>query len=136
MPDSLGPLYHNTIANNPGGSDWDGTGVYVIESGSDQPAQPELYNTIVASQKTGVYASGDALNVVTMDGVLWWGNTNNTAGGGTFFISNDIPGDPAFVDAAGYDYHIGPGSAAVDAGIDDAGIADDVALMTLASPTT
>jgi parallel beta-helix repeat protein len=93
-------LYHTTIANNTGG---DGSGVRVVKGGSDKPSQPELYNTIIANQTTGVYASGDVLNVVTMDGVLWWGNTNNTAGGGTFFISNDIPGDPAFVNAAGYD---------------------------------
>jgi len=116
-------LYHTTIANNTGG---DGSGVRVVKGDSDEPSQPELYNTIIANQTTGVYASGDVLNVVRLDGVLWWGNTDNTAGGGTFFIFNDIPpGDPAFVNTAGYDYHIGTGSVAVDTGI-DAGITDDV----------
>jgi uncharacterized repeat protein (TIGR01451 family) len=115
-------LYHNTIANNASG---DGTGVYVVESGSDL-AQPELYNTIIASHTVGVYASGGGLNVVRLDGVLWGNNISNTVGGGTFFIFNETQGDPAFVDPASYNYHIGPSSAAIDAGVDDAGITTDI----------
>jgi uncharacterized repeat protein (TIGR01451 family) len=120
-------LYHNTIANNTGGSGWDGTGVYVVEGLSGQVAQPKLYNTIIANQATGVYVSGGALNVATIDGVLWWGNSADTSGGGGFTITNEAPpGNPAFVNPGGYDYHItGPGSAAIDAGI-NAGITDDV----------
>jgi uncharacterized repeat protein (TIGR01451 family) len=118
-------LYHNTIANNSGAGDPDAIGVYVAETSSDQVAQPKLYNTIIANQTTGVYVSGDVLNVAVIDGVLWWGNSTPTAGGGGFIITNETSGAPAFVNPGGYDYHIGPGSAAIDAGVDK-GITDDV----------
>lgn len=109
-------FYHNTIAGNTG----DGVGVYVKEANSD-PAQPELYNTIVASQTTGIYVSGEALNVARVDGVLWWSNGANTAGDGTVFLFHETTGDPVFTNPLDDDYHILTGSAAIDQGI-DAGI--------------
>lgn len=107
-------LYHNTIANNIG----DGGGVYVKERNSSTPAQPELYNTIIVSHTTGIYASGDALNTVLVDSVLWWGNSDNTGGAGTFFKFNEVAGNPVFANPAGDDYHIGASSTAIDNGVD------------------
>jgi len=51
---------------------------------------------------------------------LWasgvWANTNNTFGLGTIISSTHVAGDPAFVNPAAWDYHIGVWSAARDAG--------------------
>ena len=73
-----------------------------------------LTNTIVASHTTGFHADPDA--ILDVNGVLWFGNTDNTAGGGSFNISDDRTGNPRFV-APGSDYHIRPHSAAVDTGV-------------------
>lgn len=111
-------LYHNTIANNVG------IGVYVAEGSGDQPAQPELYNTIIAGHDTGLYVSGEALNVARLDGILWWNNMTNKGGSGTAFVFNVLTGDPVFVDPVNGDFHIAAISAAIDHGI-DAGVAQD-----------
>ncbi|MBN1991674.1 MAG: right-handed parallel beta-helix repeat-containing protein [Anaerolineae bacterium] len=119
-------LYHNTIANNGGPVDPEAIGVYVGHTSSGQVSQPKFYNTILAGQAAGIEVNGDDSNIAVIDGILWWGNTINTSGGGTFLITNEDTGNPAFANPAGYDYHIvGPGSAAVDAGIDK-GTTNDV----------
>lgn len=104
-------LFHNTVTNNPG------IGIYIAENSDDHPAQPELYNTIVANQTTGIYVSGEVLNTVLAEGLLWWNNTANTGGGGTFFLFDEHTGDPLFVDAPIGDFHISSGSSAIDQGI-------------------
>ena len=110
-------LYHNTISGNSSGGG-DETGVYVAEKSSTEKAQPQLWNTIIANQGVGVYVKGDVIdNVAVVDGVLWYGNGVDTGGAGTIFLSHEHNGDPLFVDAAGGDYHIGAGSAAVDNGV-------------------
>lgn len=116
-------FYHNTIANNTGG---EGSGIYVRENSSTgQPGQPILYNTIIVSQTVGVLVtSGSPQNLATLYGILWSGNGTNTSG--TVFIFDEVAGNPAFVNPTGYDYHLGPGSAAIDAGRTDAGITTDV----------
>jgi uncharacterized repeat protein (TIGR01451 family) len=108
-------LYHNTLADNTGG---EGSGVYVREnSTTGQPGQPILYNTIIAAQTVGVtVTSGSLQNLATLHGVLWSGNGSNY--GGTVFAFNEVNGAPAFMNPAGYDYHIGAGSQAIDHGID------------------
>jgi len=109
-------LYHNTIAQNAWGSD--ATGIYVAEASSTERAQPKLWNTIIVSQTVGIYAKGDVVkNIVNTDGILWNGNISNTWGSGTFFLGNEHTGDPLFVNPAGGDYHISPGSAAIDNGV-------------------
>ncbi|MCX7887836.1 MAG: hypothetical protein N3B01_11370, partial [Verrucomicrobiae bacterium] len=52
---------------------------------------------------------------VTLNGVLWFNNATNTQGDVT--VSHERTGDPAFVAPASNDYHIGAGSAALDAGV-------------------
>jgi len=109
-------LYHNTIAQNAWGSD--ATGIYVAEASSTERAQPKLWNTIIVSQTVGIYAKGNVVkNIVNADGILWSDNVSNTWGSGTFFLSNEHTGDPLFVNPTGGDYHISPGSAAIDNGV-------------------
>lgn len=117
-------LYHNTIAQNNGGSD--ATGLYVAEASSTERAQPKLWNTIIVSQTVGIYVKGDVIkNIVNADGILWYGNTDNTGGTGTFFLSNEHTGDPLFVAPPNGDYHINPDSAAIDQGV-SAGVTNDM----------
>lgn len=104
-------LFHNTVANN------SGTGICILENSDDHPAQPELYNTIIANQTTGINVSSEVLNTALVDGVLWWNNTANTGGGGTFFLFHEYTGDPSFVDVPGGDFHISSESTAIDHGI-------------------
>jgi uncharacterized repeat protein (TIGR01451 family) len=99
-------LLHNTIAHNTGG---DGSGVYL---GGGTVA---LTNTILVSHAVGIYVSSSA--TALMEGMLWNGNTADWSGEGTVSRSNDVTGDPAFVAPEADDYHIGPGSAAIDAGV-------------------
>jgi hypothetical protein len=109
-------LYHNTIANNiyAGG---DGSGVYSTESGSGAPGQPRLYNNIISNQTVGVYADKqDVTSLAFVENVLWYGNGSDTGGPGTVFVNNPHTGDPLYADAAGGDYHINNGSAAIDIG--------------------
>lgn len=96
-------LYHTTVVDN------DDTGVYV-ESGTVR-----LTNTIIASQTTGFYA--DTGVTIDVDGVLWFDIGAKTGGAGTINVTGALTGDPAFVDPAGGDYHIGLTSPAVDAGV-------------------
>ncbi len=109
-------LYHNTIAQNDEGGE--GTGLYVVEASSTQRAQPKLWNTIIISQTVGMYVKGDVIkNIVNADGLLWYGNAANTSGEGTLFLANEYTGDPLFVNPAAGDYHLAPGSAAIDRGV-------------------
>jgi uncharacterized repeat protein (TIGR01451 family) len=114
-------FYHTTIVSNTGG---DGSGIFIGESG-DEPGHAILYNSIIANQTVGVKVSSNlALNTATLDGILWWGNASNITG--TVFSFDEVAGTPVFVDPVAGDYHIGLGSAAVDVGIDDAGVTDDI----------
>jgi hypothetical protein len=110
-------LIHNTLANNSGG---DGVGLYVIQdSFTEERAQVQMFNSIVVSHTVGIYAPGEvAENIVIADGILWSSNGVDTSGTGTFFLSHETSGDPAFVDPAGGDYHILDSSAAIDQGVD------------------
>ena len=57
---------------------------------------------------------------LSADHTLFWANDHDGVQG-----TNPLHGDPAFVDSEGGDYHIGPGSAAIDAGA-DAGVTTDI----------
>jgi hypothetical protein len=123
-------LYHTTVANNSAGEGNDQTGIYVAEKSSTEKAQPKIWNTVVANQTTGIYVKGDVTNnTALINSILWHDNTNNTGGTGTFFLSNELTGDPLFIDPASNDYHLGNGSAAIDAGLNGsvpAGVSTDL----------
>jgi len=65
-----------------------------------------------------------------LEGTLWgsgaWANGVDWGGAGSIVTGTvNLWGDPAFVDPDGGDYHLGPASAAIDAGV-DAGVTTDI----------
>jgi parallel beta-helix repeat protein len=111
-----GTLLHSTIADN-GGS---GQAVYVGDY-----TTLDLKNTIITGHDgAGVYAT--SLGTAALDAILWYGNGAHTTGQGIIVTGTvNISGDPGFIAPDQGDYHIGPDSAAVDAGI-DAGVFADI----------
>ena len=106
-------VIHNTIASPTVGS---GAGIYVVTG------TVRVSNTIVANYTTGISLTGGA---VSEDYNLFYGATDDVAGAvasGGHSLSGD---DPAFVNPAGDDYHIGDTSAAKDAGV-NAGVTVDI----------
>lgn len=116
-------LLHTTIARNTSG---DGSGIYVgsIPSYAGSVA---LTNTILVGHTTGITVA--AGNTATLEATLWgagtWANGTDWGGTGTIVTGtrNDWA-DPAFADP-GAGYHLGAGSAAIDAGV-NAGIDVDL----------
>jgi uncharacterized repeat protein (TIGR01451 family) len=112
-------LRHNTIVRGFGNYP---KGIYVY-GGTSMPSQPVFYNTIIGDHYVGIITYGNVW--VRMDGTLWgtgvWENTSSdwgTAGGGTVHTGTvNIWADPGFVNPGALDYHIGAGSATVDAGV-------------------
>jgi len=101
-------LLHNTIVSN--------TGAYgVCINGT-----VAMTNTMITGHATGVYVqSGNAV----LESTLWHNNTANWSGSVT--DNHPLTGDPAFVNPAVHDYHIGATSAALDAGA-ISGVGDDI----------
>jgi hypothetical protein len=119
--DSSADLLHTTLARNHGG---DGSGMQITGAGSTVA----LTNTILVSHTVGVTVA--AGNTATLETTLWgtdtWANLADWGGAGTIHTGTiNLWGDPAFVDPDAGDYHIGFGSAAVDAGM-DAGVVIDI----------
>ncbi len=71
-------------------------------------------NNIIAGHTRGVFDLYPDFSTLAFDHTLWHGNATDADASVT--RTNDRSGDPAFVDSAGGDYHIGAGSAARDAG--------------------
>jgi hypothetical protein len=112
-----GLFVHNTIARNQGG--------YGLQI--DSGATVWLTNTILVSHTVGITVS--AGSTVTMEGTLWgsgsWANGVDWAGDGAITMGAvNVRGNPAFVDPVGGNYHIGSGSAAIDAGVSTVVTAD------------
>jgi hypothetical protein len=116
--DSSPSLLHTTIASNSGG---DGSGVYVTDW-LGAYSSIALINTIVVGHNVGAYVTSG--NTATLEATLWYDNGVDRSGAGTINHTNDQQGDPSFVDPDAGDYHIGPGSAARDVGVDAGGMID------------
>lgn len=117
---SSATIRHTTIARNTGG---DGSGIHVANGST-----VALTNTILVSQTTGITVS--AGNTAILEATLWgvdlWANGTDWGGDGAILTgTTNVWGNPAFVDPETGDYHIGPGSAAVNTGI-DAGVDEDM----------
>ena len=113
-------LRHNTLAQNTGG---DGIGILV-----EANAQAALTNTILVSHTVGISVTTGS--TATLEGILWgtgaWANGADWGGDGAIITGTvNVRGDPKFVDPANGDYHIGSGSAAINAGV-EAGLATDI----------
>jgi len=100
-------LTHNTLVSN-------GTGIRI---GYHMTAT--LVNNIVVSHTLGMTVT-DPSGIVFADHTLFWGNSNDGIRG-----TNPIDKDPAFVDPAAGDYHIGLDSGAIDTGV-EAGVSTDI----------
>jgi parallel beta-helix repeat protein len=116
-------LWHTTIARNFGG-EGSGQGVYL-----DQHATLAATNTIIAEHNVGIAVINGS--TATLEGTLWYSNGLNTKIFGIISTSTiltgtvNVYGDPAFVDPMAWDYHLSPGSVAIDAGV-NAGITVDI----------
>jgi len=120
-------LRHNTIARNTGG---DGSGIYVTEYRGTHTYSSTvvLSDTVLVGHVVGITVTHG--NTATLEATLWgngtWANTADWGGNGVILTGTiNLWGDPAFVDPDHGDYHLGPGSAALDAGV-DAGVNDDI----------
>ncbi len=104
-------ILHTTIA----GLTASGDSAIFIDNGT-----VGITDTIVASHSIGINRTA---GTVYEDYNLFFGNTvdtGGTIGGGT----NDVSGDPIFVDPASDNYHLGADSAAIDVGA-NAGVTSD-----------
>jgi uncharacterized repeat protein (TIGR01451 family) len=112
-----------TVANNQG---YPGKGVVIIASG-DGDYQVTLTNTIVASESIGIIAGSGPI-AVYLDNTLWYGNLQDWGdwgdAGAVITGTHNYWGDPLFVNPAEGDYHIGPGSAAIDRGVPTSVVTD------------
>jgi hypothetical protein len=109
-------MLHNTIARNGGDGD-SGIWVYAMES----PSHLTMTNNILVSHTLGISVAEG--NTVTLQGTLWgvgaWANGRDWDGAGAIHTGTvNVWGDPGFRDPDGGDYHLRPGSAAIDAGVD------------------
>jgi len=117
---------HTTIARNSGGDD---SGIHVRGNPHwGEYSTVALTNTILVSHTVGITVAVG--NTATLEATLWgsgdWANGADWGGAGTILVgTHNYWGDPAFIDPNAGDYHIGPGSAAIDAGV-DAGVSDDI----------
>ena len=121
IQDSTVRMLHNTLARNTGAR---GRGVYV--SGG---STVWLTNTILVSQTVGIQVSGGS--TATLQATLWgagtWANQRDWQldSGSLVTGTVNVWGDPDFLAPALGNYHIGPASAALDAGV-DAGVPVDI----------
>ncbi|HEY89671.1 MAG TPA: hypothetical protein G4N98_08075, partial [Thermoflexia bacterium] len=79
-------------------------------------------NNLLSGHTLGISVTYPTSSTVTMDYTLWHDNATDYSSGITH--THDRSGDPAFVNPAAGDYHIGPGSAAIDQGV-NAGVTTD-----------
>ena len=108
-------LLHTTMARNGGG---DGSGVRIGDFALNEPGPSTvaLTNTILVSQSVGLGVTGGS--TVTVNSILWYSTsiTISQSLASTVAVQNQHTGDPAFLNPVGGNYHISPGSAAINKG--------------------
>jgi len=108
-------LLHTTIVRNTGG---DGTGVCLSANPSDSSIA--MTNTILVSHTIGIQVGTHC--TATLAATLWgtglWANAAESGGAGSISTGTiNIRELPGFANPAAGDYHLGPGSAAIDRGM-------------------
>ncbi len=123
---SSGQFLHNTIARNRNFSGSNvGVAYGVLVEGNSTAS---LTNTILLGHTVGISVTTDS--TAFLEGTLWgsgaWANGTDWDGAGTILTGTvNIWGNPDFVNPDNGDYHLGAGSAAVDAGV-NAGVTTDI----------
>jgi hypothetical protein len=107
-------LWHNTCVGNAAGDEGVWTGGYVTAN---------LVNNIIADFEIGITNTTPASGTVSADHTLF--HSNGTKYGSGVTNSNEVSGDPEFLNPGEGDYHICPHSAAFDAGV-DVGVTRDI----------
>jgi hypothetical protein len=111
-----GTLLHNTFAANNQGA---GEGQSAIHT-RDPYVSLVLTNNLIYSHTYGIIVV--PTSTVRAYHTLFYANDSDTGGSGEIFNTNPITGQDPLLDA---DYHLGAGSAAIDAGV-DAGVTTDI----------
>ena len=111
--DAEGHLRHNTVAGN---------GEEGLRVGDFTAV---MTNTVLVNHTVGITTETGAS--VTADHTLWYATDpyTDTSGGGSITTTNDLTGDPKFLNSAAMDYHIKGESAAAGAGV-WAGVGTDI----------
>ena len=125
-------LLHTTIARNGSasittGGGGDGSGIYITGT-AGTTSTLAVTNTILVSHTVGITVAAN--NEVRLTATLWgtgtWANLTDWGGSGTVITGTiNLWGDPDFLEPNRGNYHIGPDSAAIDAGV-DVGVLVDV----------
>lgn len=100
----MAQLFFNTFANGTTQNSGSAIAVFVASSAN-------IINNIIANHATGIRTNGGG--VAAEDFNLYFNNILNTSGGVTSG-GNSLNGDPLFKSAASNDYHLSPGSPAID----------------------
>ncbi len=116
---SMAHMLHTTLA------DGDSSGIYVTGLlGMPVYGSLAMTNTILTGHIVGIAVTSGS--VATLEATLWHANGLDGDGAGSIITGSlNARGDPAFANPTGGDYHIRPGSAAVDRGI-NAGVSADI----------
>jgi hypothetical protein len=108
---------HTTVAGNEmltGDPYYEGSGIYARPGPTGNASTLFFTNTIVASHTVAI---DTWVSTARFRDTLWYGNLAMKFGDDVTLINNHH-GHPAFVDPAAGDYHLLPGSAALDVGTD------------------
>jgi hypothetical protein len=103
------------------GHSGDGSGLYVTgDEDRSLSSNVTLTNTILVGHAVGISTTEN--NTVRLTGTLWgagdWANGADWLGAGDVIPGeHNVWADPGFIDPASGDYHIGPDSAAINAGV-------------------
>jgi hypothetical protein len=107
-------LLHNTLVGHPAGSEAIWANTYVTAT---------LVNSIIVNHTTGITNTAPTSTTVTADHTLF--DANGTDYGSGVVSTNELHGDPLFVGPGYGDFHLSPGSPAIDHGV-DVGVTDDI----------